>query len=148
MRFNGKLEKWNDDRGFGFITPLHGGEPVFVHVSAFPADNRRPKIGEPLTFEVEAARDGKKRAVNVQRPGHTPPPPAHQQRPREHGRSNGSPVLSIAISVAVALALVGLGVYSYKQYAGRSHRAPVVAPDTSGAPTTSIPGPAAAKIPM
>lgn len=69
MRFEGKLDKWNDDRGFGFITPARGGEPVFVHISAFPRDGRRPQIGEALTFEVEPAGDGKKRAINVARPG-------------------------------------------------------------------------------
>jgi cold shock CspA family protein len=145
MRFDGKLEKWNDDRGFGFITPLHGGEPVFVHISAFPPDSRRPKIGEPLSFEVEPGRDGKKRAVNVHRPGHHPPPPAQQWRPGEHGRSSGLPLRSIAISVAIALALIGFGVYSYTKSSGRGHRAPVAAPDTSGVLTTSTPGPADAR---
>jgi cold shock CspA family protein len=129
MRFDGKLEKWNDDRGFGFITPLHGGEPVFVHVSAFQRDSRRPKIGEALTFELESARDGKKSAVNVQRPGHHPPPPAQQWRPGERGSSSGWPVRSIAISVAVALALVGFGVYSYTKNKSPSAGDPVrVAP--------------------
>lgn len=145
MRFDGKLEKWNDDRGFGFITPLHGGEPVFVHISAFASDSRRPKIGEALSFELEPGRDGKKRAVNVQRPGHHPPPPAQQWRPGEHERDNSSRVRSIAISVAVALALVGFGVYSYTKYAGRAHRTPVAVPDASVAPATSTPGPAAAR---
>jgi cold shock CspA family protein len=69
MRFEGKLEKWNDDRGFGFIAPARGGEPVFVHVSAFPRDGRRPQVGEALTFEVEPAGDGKKRAIRIERYG-------------------------------------------------------------------------------
>lgn len=69
MRFDGKLNKWNDNRGFGFIVPARGGDPVFVHISAFPRDGRRPEIGEALSFEVEPAGDGKRRAVNVQRPG-------------------------------------------------------------------------------
>jgi cold shock CspA family protein len=68
MRFDGKLEKWNDDRGFGFITPSKGGDPVFVHISAFQADGRRPRIGELLSFEVEPDGAGKRRAINVQRP--------------------------------------------------------------------------------
>ena len=125
MRFDGKLEKWNDDRGFGFITPLRGGEPVFVHISAFASDSRRPKIGEPLSFELEPGRDGKKRAVNVQRPGHHPPPPGQQWRPGERERSSGWPVRSIAISVAVALALIGFGVYSYTKYKSPSAGDPV-----------------------
>lgn len=59
MRIEGKLTKWNDDRGFGFITPAQGGPEVFVHVSAFPKDGRRPMIGERLTFEIESGGDGK-----------------------------------------------------------------------------------------
>ena len=31
-RRQGVLLEWNDERGFGFITPSTGGERVFVHV--------------------------------------------------------------------------------------------------------------------
>ena len=56
MRFDGKLEKWNEDRGFGFIAPLRGGEPVFVHFSAFARDGRRPKVGEALDVRGRTGR--------------------------------------------------------------------------------------------
>ena len=114
MRFDGKLEKWNDDRAFGFITPSHGGDPIFVHVSAFQLDSRLPKIGEALTFEVEIAADGKKSAVNVQRPQSA----EQRQRPTERGSRTGSLLLSVALVVA----LLGVGVYSYSRYAARTQR--------------------------
>lgn len=120
MRFDGKLEKWNDDRGFGFITPSHGGDPVFVHVSAFPRDSRRPRIGEALTFEVEAAGDGKKRAVNVQRPGHRPSSSASDLGHRSTARGPRSG--SLLVSVALVVALAGVGVYSYSKFASRTQR--------------------------
>lgn len=129
MRFNGKLEKWNDDRGFGFIAPLQGGEAVFVHVSAFARDGRRPKLGEPLTFEVEAGTDGRKRAVNVQRPGHRPPAPADLRRrePGEPRRGSGLPVQRIVS----ALILLALGGYAYTQFASSGSRAMPAPPDTA-----------------
>lgn len=34
MRHQGKITTWKDDKGFGFITPNGGGEPVFLHVSS------------------------------------------------------------------------------------------------------------------
>jgi uncharacterized membrane protein YsdA (DUF1294 family)/cold shock CspA family protein len=65
MRFEGTLTSWNDDRGFGRIESTQGGEPVFVHVSAWPRGLVRPQLGQAVTFEVELGPKGK-RARNVQ----------------------------------------------------------------------------------
>lgn len=61
MRFEGTLTKWNDDRGFGFITPIPAGQEIFVHVSAFAHDGRRPQLNEALSFEITLNKDGKSR---------------------------------------------------------------------------------------
>jgi uncharacterized membrane protein YsdA (DUF1294 family)/cold shock CspA family protein len=65
MRFEGTLTSWNDERGFGRIESSQGGEPIFVHVSAWPRGSNRPQLGQSATFEVELAPKGK-RAKNVQ----------------------------------------------------------------------------------
>jgi uncharacterized membrane protein YsdA (DUF1294 family)/cold shock CspA family protein len=65
MRFDGKIKSWNDDRGFGFIEPLQGGDELFVHITAFPARAGRPQVTQRVSFEIEIARDGKKHASNV-----------------------------------------------------------------------------------
>ena len=67
MTMDGRLRRWDDARGFGFIAPDGGGDEVFVHISVFPA-GRRPQIGERLRFAVETAADGRRRAVRVSRP--------------------------------------------------------------------------------
>ena len=65
MRFEGTLKSWNDERGFGFIEPMQGGQEIFVHIKAFEARSGRPQIGQPVTFEVELNPQGKKRAKRV-----------------------------------------------------------------------------------
>lgn len=62
MRIKGTLSKWNDDRGFGFISPIQDGQDIFVHISAFPKDGIRPTLGETLIFEIETDTRGKKRS--------------------------------------------------------------------------------------
>lgn len=66
MRIEGSVKTWHDDRGFGFIEPLHGGQEIFVHIKAFVSRSGRPEVGQRVTFEVEMAPDGKKRAKRVE----------------------------------------------------------------------------------
>jgi uncharacterized membrane protein YsdA (DUF1294 family)/cold shock CspA family protein len=66
MRIKGKLKSWNDERGFGFIHPLQGGEEIFVHIKALSARTIRPQVNELLWFEIEFGPEGRKRAKNVE----------------------------------------------------------------------------------
>lgn len=113
MRVHGTLAKWNEDRGFGFITPGQGGHDLFVHISAFPRDGGRPQIGELISFEIETAPDGKKRAVRVMRPASQSRPPRVRREPPN--KRSGSWISSLlGMAAVVAIAAVG-----YSQYTAR-----------------------------
>ena len=67
MRYQGSLQQWNDERGFGWIAPDSGGEKIFVHISAFtprPSAEQRPRDGLRVEFGVGMDK-GKKRAEQV-----------------------------------------------------------------------------------
>ncbi|MFM5879828.1 cold shock domain-containing protein [Aeromonas sanarellii] len=49
----GKITQWNDDKGFGFITPEDGSEKTFFHISAVSPKDRRPQINDEVLFETE-----------------------------------------------------------------------------------------------
>ena len=79
-RSNGVLTSWNDERGFGFITPDGASENAFVHISAFPKGVRRPMSGDRVSFEPHTSAEGKSQARDARflgehvrprmRPGH------------------------------------------------------------------------------
>jgi uncharacterized membrane protein YsdA (DUF1294 family)/cold shock CspA family protein len=100
MRFEGTLKSWNDERGFGFIEPARGGEPVFVHIKAFTARRGRPQVGQRLVFEVEVNAEGRKRAKNVEFPR-----PA-QARNRRDGPAAWGTATLFAVPVFLVLCLV------------------------------------------
>lgn len=58
MRYQGKISKWIDDKGFGFITQDGSNEQIFAHISGFEKGIQRPTVGEVVSYEV--ASDVKK----------------------------------------------------------------------------------------
>jgi len=65
MRYQGRITSWKDDKGFGFITPNGGGEPVFAHIKSFANRQRRPVGNELVTYELAVESKGRSRAENV-----------------------------------------------------------------------------------
>src|SRR6185369_13338488 len=61
----GKLKRWNDDKGFGFIGPEDGSSDIFIHISALKNMSRRPVIGDVIYFQLQIDNNGKSRAVNA-----------------------------------------------------------------------------------
>ncbi|ADY54013.1 cold-shock DNA-binding protein family [Pseudopedobacter saltans DSM 12145] len=57
----GKVKFFNETKGFGFITPLNGGDDIFVHSSGLETEIRENDV---VVFEVENGRKGLN-AVNV-----------------------------------------------------------------------------------
>ncbi len=65
MRLQGKLSEWDDARGFGFVQPNGGGERCFVHIRAFAARDRRPALGDVVTYEMQQDAKGRPNATAV-----------------------------------------------------------------------------------
>ena len=65
MSVRGKIAKWNDEKGFGFIAPSSGGNQVFVHIKSMPRGVKRPQVGADVTYEAVIDAQGKSRAENV-----------------------------------------------------------------------------------
>jgi uncharacterized membrane protein YsdA (DUF1294 family)/cold shock CspA family protein len=65
MKLKGTLKEWNEDKGFGFISPSGGGVDVFAHISAFQNRFRKPMPGDVVIYHPEKRKDGRHRAVLV-----------------------------------------------------------------------------------
>ena len=64
---NGTVKWFNPTKGFGFIQPEGGSKDVFVHISALErAGLHSLDDGQKVTFDVEAGRDGRESATNLQ----------------------------------------------------------------------------------
>ena len=102
MKTHGTVIKWNDERGFGFVRPENSELDIFTHISEFPKDGIRPRIGETISFEIETGLGNKSKAVRIGRaPGIAP---RQQQRPnRPQPKKHTRSYLGLALATLVLL---------------------------------------------
>ena len=62
----GTIKHWNDEKGYGFITPGNGGNDVFLHIKAFKKRSCRPEIGQIVSYDTTFGDKGRLQALNVQ----------------------------------------------------------------------------------
>jgi len=139
MRYEGKLKKWNVERGFGFICANDSGQDIFVHISAFPRDGQLPLEGELFSFEVEPDGKGKKHAVRVRRAGASQSAAANSSRTHVSSARHLSraPQKSSWPSKLITMVLLAaLAWYGYSRYANR-----VVQIEATAQPTAQLPAP-------
>ena len=65
----GTVKFYNDQKGFGFITPDNGGKDVFVHATALERAGMRGLVeGQKVAFDTAEDRRTGKMAVNNIKP--------------------------------------------------------------------------------
>jgi uncharacterized membrane protein YsdA (DUF1294 family)/cold shock CspA family protein len=64
-RRQGRLIRWEDDRGFGFIEADDTSGHLFVHIKQIRAIATRPLPGDRVTFSTGQGRDGRPSAIDV-----------------------------------------------------------------------------------
>jgi uncharacterized membrane protein YsdA (DUF1294 family)/cold shock CspA family protein len=65
MRVKGKIQQWDDAKGYGFIQSTQSDERVFLHASALQNRQRRPVVGEVVTYLVIKDDAGRSQAQSV-----------------------------------------------------------------------------------
>lgn len=68
MQQKGRITSWNDDKGFGFITPIGSTKQVFVHIKSFTNRNGRPKLNQVVTYTISKDKQGRSCAENASIP--------------------------------------------------------------------------------
>lgn len=49
----GRIVRWEDSKGFGFIKSAEHNKDIFIHASKFPQGQRRPRAGDLVEFDLD-----------------------------------------------------------------------------------------------
>lgn len=119
----GRLVRWNDDKGFGFIKPdAQDGNDVFIHISELKHMARKPRIGDIIMYQTQHQSDGKVRAIMATIQGVTVAPKTTYQsnkhrspnyRTTKNNKKSHSAGIGRLVMFLVILAIVA---FAYKQF--------------------------------
>jgi uncharacterized membrane protein YsdA (DUF1294 family)/cold shock CspA family protein len=93
MRYAGRIQDWNHDKGYGFVAPKGGGSRVFVHVRAFQRTSRHPVDGDLVSYALARDPKGRSNAVQVRFAG-------TRIAPTSERRLRALPIPRLAIGIA------------------------------------------------
>jgi uncharacterized membrane protein YsdA (DUF1294 family)/cold shock CspA family protein len=65
MRHQGKIIKWHDDKGYGFVRATSDSKDAFLHISDIRRLNKKPEINELVSYELIKDDRGRFRATNI-----------------------------------------------------------------------------------
>jgi uncharacterized membrane protein YsdA (DUF1294 family)/cold shock CspA family protein len=98
MRYAGKISRWKDAQGYGFVTPVGGGKEIFVHISSFVNRQRRPIGDEMVSFETVEDDRGRMQTKKVLFAGERMPSP-----PRYFTKDKNAKVFFVIAAAALVL---------------------------------------------
>lgn len=139
MLYHGTISRWNDNKGFGFITQDNTKEEIFFHISDCPQHGVRPKIGFIVSYQRQQATNGKISARQIQGKAFIPQPnqPRGQARTNSHRGNSTSSRKSRNNSRLPGIALMLLVTAGIAGYASFSTRSSATATTSSGEPELS-----------
>jgi uncharacterized membrane protein YsdA (DUF1294 family)/cold shock CspA family protein len=94
MQYQGTIENWDDERGFGFVTPDGDGLRAFVHIKSFRTRWRRPVDGDVILYDLTLDEQNRNRAENI--------------RYKYAGEMNVPEMRPVSLGVIFSVAFVGL----------------------------------------
>lgn len=110
MKIKGKLVRWNDERGFGFIKSDNMKSDIFIHISELKRMSRNPRVNDIIFFDVVVEKNGKNRAINAVIEGVSVKPVQSTNRRR---RNTKEKINFTNMAVVIIFLLIIFSVYEF-----------------------------------
>lgn len=99
----GTISNWNEEKGFGFITPKAGGKDIFLHINDYSRIHKKPFKGLEVKYISNTDAKGRKCATEVF------PLRGH----KNNGREIRQKIFSIFVFISVGCVTYFLHSYNY-----------------------------------